>query len=51
VVVGGPDDLDIAGVRIVFDHSWITGFPPFSGTFTINEATVSRLEPEEYFRP
>jgi hypothetical protein len=51
VVVGGPDDLDIAGVRIVFDHSWITGLPPFAGTFTINEATVSRLEPEEYFRP
>jgi len=51
VVVGGPDPLDIAGVRIVFTHPWITGFPPFRGGFTINEATVSRLEPEEYFRP
>jgi hypothetical protein len=48
VEVGGSPPLDIAGMRIMYTHRWITGFPPFSGSFTINEATISRLEPEEY---
>jgi Flp pilus assembly protein TadG len=48
VVTGGTTPLDIAGVRIIYTHGWMTGFPPFNGSFTINEATVSRLEPEEY---
>lgn len=48
VVTGGSPPLDIAGVRVVYTHGWMTGFPPFTGSFTIDEATVSRLEPEEY---
>ena len=48
VTVGPSDDLDIAGVRVTYTHKWITGFPPFVGSFVLDEATVSRLEPEEY---
>jgi Flp pilus assembly protein TadG len=48
VVAGGATPLDIVGVRLLYTHSWLTGFPPFSGQFTINESTISRLEPEEY---
>jgi hypothetical protein len=48
VEIGGTPPLDIGGMRLTYTHQWITGFPPFSGSFTINEATVSRLEPEEY---
>jgi hypothetical protein len=48
VVTGGSPPLDIAGVRVLYTHGWMTGFPPFNGSFTIDEATVSRLEPEEY---
>ena len=48
VKVGVGDDLDIAGVRVTYTHDWITGFPPFMGSFVVDEATVSRLEPEEY---
>ena len=42
--------LDIVGVRVRYTHNWITGFPPFTGSFVIDEATVSRIEPEEYLR-
>ena len=48
VKIGPLDDLDIAGVRVTYTHSWITGFPPFIGSFVVDEATISRLEPEEY---
>lgn len=48
VKMGTDDILDIAGVRVTYTHNWITGFPPFVGSFVVNEATVSRLEPEEY---
>lgn len=48
VTIGPLDDLDIAGVRVTYTHDWITGFPPFIGSFLIDESTVSRLEPEEY---
>lgn len=48
VVIGPGQSLDIAGVRVTYTHDWITGFPPFVGSFIVNEATVSRLEPEEY---
>lgn len=48
VKIGPGSDLDIAGVRITYTHNWITGFPPFFGSFVVDEATVSRLEPEEY---
>lgn len=48
VKIGPGSNLDIAGVRVTYTHSWITGFPPFVGSFVVDEATVSRLEPEEY---
>ena len=48
VKTGPGVDLDIAGVRVTYTHNWITGFPPFSGSFVVDEATVSRLEPEAY---
>lgn len=48
VKIGPDDDLDIAGVRVTYTHNWITGFPPFIGSFVVDESTVSRLEPEEY---
>jgi hypothetical protein len=48
VTIGPDDELDIAGVRVTYTHNWITGFPPFSGSFVVDESTVSRLEPEEY---
>jgi hypothetical protein len=47
-VVVGTDPLDILGVRVVLRHDWVTGFPPFSGSFTINEETITRMEPEAY---
>ena len=43
---GAP--LDIVGVRIQVDRSWITGFPPFSGSYTIDESSIIRLEPEAF---
>jgi len=48
VKIGPDDDLDIAGVRVTYTHNWITGFPPFVNSFMVDQATVSRLEPEEY---
>lgn len=50
VLVGGtpPKKLDLVGMRIVYIHSWYTGFPPFSGSFTIDEQTIARLEPEGF---
>lgn len=44
----GITNLDIVGVRIILTRSWITGFPPFSGTFSIDETTLTRLEPEVF---
>jgi hypothetical protein len=35
-------------MRIVYQHDWLTGFPPFSGSITIDEQTISRLEPEGF---
>lgn len=48
VKIGPTVDLDIAGVRVTYTHNWITGFPPFIGSFIVDQATVSRLEPEEF---
>lgn len=48
VVVGTGYELDLIGMRVIYTHDWITGFPPFSGSFTIDETTISRLEPEEF---
>ncbi|MGD2061544.1 MAG: pilus assembly protein [Acidimicrobiia bacterium] len=40
--------LDIIGVRVVLTRSWITGFGPFSGTATVDETTITRMEPEVF---
>jgi hypothetical protein len=46
VLVGDTQPpLDLVGMRIVYTHDWMTGFPPFSGSITIDEQTISRLEP------
>lgn len=47
VIVGGSP-LDIVGVRVRYERSWITGFPPFDGEFTINESAINRVEPEAF---
>ncbi len=47
-VTAGPTPLDIIGVRVVLDRSWITGFPPFVGSYTIDETTIIRMEPEAF---
>ncbi|HWB88862.1 MAG TPA: TadE/TadG family type IV pilus assembly protein [Acidimicrobiia bacterium] len=44
----GTNPLDIVGVRVVLTRSWITGFGPFSGTATVDEFTITRLEPEVF---
>ena len=44
----GPQNLDIIGVRVILDRDWLTGFPPFNGSFTINETTITRVEPEVF---
>ncbi len=44
----GDDDLDIIGVRIIMTHNWITNFPPFTGSMTIDESTITRLEPQVF---
>ena len=48
VVFGTSSELDIIGVRIAYTHDWITGFPPFRGTFTVDEQTITRMEPEAF---
>ena len=48
----GPVPLDLIGVRVMLTRSWITQFPPFNGPpFTIDESTITRLEPEAFFQP
>ncbi len=47
-VTAGPTPLDIIGVRVILDRSWITGFPPFVGSYTIDETTIIRMEPEAF---
>jgi Flp pilus assembly protein TadG len=44
----GSTDLDIIGVRVIMTRSWVTGFPPFRGTSTIDESTITRLEPQAF---
>lgn len=48
VIAGGSPPLDIAGMRVVYQHDYVVGLPPFSGGFTIDQSTISRLEPEEF---
>lgn len=44
----GGAALDIIGVRVILDRNWVTGFGPFSGPMTVDEATITRMEPEVY---
>lgn len=41
-------EVDIIGVRVVYTHDWLTGFPPFSGSFNVDETTITRLEPDSF---
>jgi hypothetical protein len=45
---GPSQPLDIIGIRIRMPRSWITNFPPFSGTYTIDERSILRMEPEVF---
>jgi len=44
----GSQPLDIIGIRIQMTHDWITGFPPFTGSYLIDESTILRMEPEVF---
>jgi len=44
----GSQPLDIVGVRIRLEHTWITQFPPFNGSYMIDEAEITRVEPEAF---
>jgi hypothetical protein len=46
--VVGVDPLDIIGVRIIMTHDWVTNFMPFRGSITIDESTITRLEPKVF---
>lgn len=46
--VVGSTPLDIIGVRVILTRSWVTGFGPFSGDATLDESTITRLEPEVF---
>jgi len=35
-------------VRVIMTRSWVTGFPPFRGTFQVDETTLTRLEPKAF---
>lgn len=48
VLAGGTTPLDIIGMRIVYDHSWLSQLPPFNGVIEINETTISRVEPDGF---
>ena len=37
-----------ASVRVIMTRSWLTNFPPFTGSFTIDESTITRVEPEVF---
>lgn len=41
-------DLDIIGVRLAYTHDWVTGFPPFQGSFWVDEQAIIRMEPESF---
>ena len=45
---GPTNPLDIIGVRLEYTHEWVTGFPPFRGSFTVDETTITRMEPEAF---
>lgn len=47
-VLVGTRPLDIGGVKVIMEHGWVTGLPPFTGSFQLEEATLTRLEPEAF---
>jgi len=47
-VTVGTTPLDIIGVRIIMTHDWVTNFAPFRGSITIDESTITRLEPKAF---
>lgn len=38
-------NLDLIGIRIIFDHTWATQVPPFTGSETWTDDTIMRMEP------
>lgn len=48
VTVGPGLRLDIGGVAVTVTHEWITGLPPFSGSFEVAQSNITRLEPEAF---
>lgn len=38
-------NLDLVGVRIIFDHTWATQVPPFTGSEVWTDDTIMRMEP------
>lgn len=48
VSMTGSPPLDVIGVRLVLIEGWMTQFPPFGGTYTVNENTIVRMEPEAF---
>ena len=44
----GFPPLDLIGVRIRLDRTWITNFPPFTGAYRIDESSILRMEPEVF---
>lgn len=40
--------LDIVGVRVRMNRTWITGFPPFRGSYVVDEHAILRIEPEAF---
>jgi hypothetical protein len=47
-VTVGSTSLDIIGIRIQYERPWVTGFPPFSGDFTVDQSSITRMEPEAF---
>ena len=45
---GPSSQLDILGVRVAVVHNWMTGFPPFNGSFWVDEQAITRMEPEAF---
>lgn len=39
-VTVGAAPLDVLGVEVSSTHTWVNQFPPFTGTMTVDEATI-----------
>jgi hypothetical protein len=47
-LVGDGVSPDLIGMRVIYTHNWLTGIPPWTGSVTIDEKTISRIEPEGF---